>query len=145
VKEIQKELVQHPVTLELEKGLPLVRLDFILMQQILSNLLLNAAVHTPQGTPVQIKGKVEAKTLLLTVADTGPGLPADALARVFDKFYRAPAARAGGTGLGLSIVKGFVEAQGGQIKAENQAGGGALFTIRLPLSDVPPVSAETNV
>jgi two-component system sensor histidine kinase KdpD len=72
-------------------------------------------------------------------------LPAEAVARVFDKFYRGPTARPGGTGLGLSIVKGFVEAQGGHIKAENRSQGGALFSIRLPLSEVPPISPETNL
>jgi two-component system sensor histidine kinase KdpD len=79
---------------------------------------------------------------VLAVADRGPGLPPESLPLIFDKFYRAPSAPAGGTGLGLAIVKGFVEAQGGTIKAENRPGGGALFTIRLPLSKSPPISAE---
>jgi two-component system sensor histidine kinase KdpD len=83
--------------------------------------------------------------LVLTVADNGPGLAPDAVGRIFDKFYRATGAPAGGTGLGLSIVKGFVEAQGGQVEAENRAGGGAAFTIRLPLGDAPPVAAEANL
>ena len=77
--------------------------------------------------------------LVLTVADRGRGLPAEALPFVFDKFYRGPSAPAGGTGLGLAIVKGFVEAQGGQVTAENRPGGGAVFTVRLPLSKAPPV------
>src|ERR1017187_4138868 len=72
----------------------------------------------------------------------GPGLPPDVVPYIFDKFYRAPSAPAGGTGLGLAIVKGFVEAQGGQVRAENNPGGGAQFTIRLPVSKAPPVSAE---
>ena len=66
-------------------------------------------------------------TWLLTVADNGPGLPPNALPLIFDKFYRAPAAPAGGTGLGLAIVKGFVEAQGGKVKAENRPAGGAAL------------------
>ena len=126
-------------------GLPLVRMDFVLMQQVLTNLLLNAAVHTPPGTAVQVNAAVEADTLALTVADNGPGLPPDALPLIFDKFYRAPAAPAGGTGLGLAIVKGFVEAQGGQVKAENRPGGGAVFTIRLPLAKPPPVAVEASL
>ncbi len=92
-------------------------MDFVLVQQALTNLLLNAAVHTPSGTPVQVSAAADSDALVLTVADRGPGLPAEALPLIFDKFYRAPAAPAGGTGLGLAIVKGFVEAQGGQVKA----------------------------
>ena len=73
---------------------------------------------------------------------SGPGLPPEALPIIFEKFYRAPTAPAGGTGLGLAIVKGLVEAHGGQVSAENRPGGGAAFTIRLPLSKPPPMVAE---
>ncbi len=144
LREIGKDLAQHKVTVAIASGLPLVRMDFVLMQQVLTNLLLNAAVHTPPGTLVQVNAAPEADTLVLAVADNGPGLPPDALPLIFDKFYRAPAAPAGGTGLGLAIVKGFVEAQGGQVKAENRPGGGAVFTIRLPITKPPPVAVEAN-
>jgi two-component system sensor histidine kinase KdpD len=144
LKEIEKDLAQHKVTVGIAPGLPLVRMDFVLMQQVLTNLLLNAAVHTPPGTAVRVNAGVEGETLALTVADNGPGLPSDALPLIFDKFYRAPAARAGGTGLGLAIVKGFVEAQGGQVKVENRPGGGAVFTIRLTITKSPPVTLETS-
>ncbi len=144
LKDIEKDLAGHPVTIDLAPGLPLARMDFVLMQQALANLLLNAAVHTPPGTPIQIHAGVEGRAWLLTVADNGPGLPPDVLPRIFDKFYRAPSAPAGGTGLGLSIVKGFVEAQGGQVKAGNRPGGGAVFTIRLPLGKPPPMVVEAN-
>ena len=144
VKEIAKDVAQHKVTVGMAPGLPLVRMDFVLMQQALANLLLNAAVHTPPGTVVQVNAAVEADTLVLTVADNGPGLPPEALPLIFDKFYRAPAAPAGGTGLGLAIVKGFVEAQGGRVKAENRPAGGAVFTIRLPIAKAPPVAVEAN-
>jgi two-component system sensor histidine kinase KdpD len=144
LKDIEKDLVRHKVTVGLAPGLPLVRMDFVLMQQVLTNLLLNASLHTPPGTAVQVHAAVEADTLTLTVADNGPGLPPDALPHIFDKFYRAPAAPAGGTGLGLAIVKGFVEAQGGHVKAENRPGGGAVFTIRLPIGKAPPVAVEAG-
>jgi two-component system sensor histidine kinase KdpD len=78
------------------------------------------------------------------VADNGPGLPAEALPHLFDKFYRAPGAAAGGSGLGLSIVKGFVDAHGGSVSAQNRPGGGAEFTVRLPLKEAPP-TLESNV
>ena len=145
LKDIEKDLAQHKVTVGLPAGLPLVRMDYVLMQQVLTNLLLNAAVHTPPGTAVQVNVAAEGDTLALTVADNGPGLPPEALPLIFDKFYRAPAAPAGGTGLGLAIVKGFAEAQGGQVKAENRPSGGAVFTVRLPLAKPPPVAAEASV
>jgi len=109
-------------------------MDFELMLHALSNLLSNAAFHTPPGTEVQMQAKVRDGMLVLIVADNGPGIPPDSLDRVFEKFYRAPKARTGGTGIGLSLVKGFVEAQGGQVTAENRPTGGAVFTIRLPLA-----------
>jgi two-component system sensor histidine kinase KdpD len=102
---------------------------------------LNVVVHTPTGTPVLLQVRHEKGQLILSVADTGPGLPPDLLPRIFDKFFRAPNAPAGGSGLGLAIVKGFVEAQGGQISVANRPGGGALFTIRIPQTESPP--AET--
>jgi CheY-like chemotaxis protein len=89
-----------------------------------------------------VSASVENSALVLTVADRGPGLPPEILPRIFDKFYRAPTAPSGGTGLGLSIVKGFVEAQGGQVKAQNRADGGAAFTIRLPIREAPSLPAE---
>jgi two-component system sensor histidine kinase KdpD len=144
LREIEKDLAHHKVAVAIASGLPLVRMDFVLMQQVLTNLLLNAAVHTPPGTVVQVNAASEADTLALAVADNGPGLPPEALPLIFDKFYRAPAAPAGGTGLGLAIVKGFVEAQGGQVRAENRPSGGAVFTIRLPITKPPPVTVETS-
>jgi two-component system sensor histidine kinase KdpD len=142
LKEIEKDMAHHQLAVEVAQGLPLARLDFVLMQQVLTNLLLNAAAHTPPGTRVQVRAATRDETLVLTVADNGPGLPAEALPHIFDKFYRAPAARAGGTGLGLAIVKGFVEAQGGRVQGENQPSGGAVFTVSLPVSKPPPISPE---
>jgi len=143
--EVKRDLARHQVTVEISPGLPLVKMDFVLMQQALANLLLNAAFHTPPGTAVHITARTdEDDTWVLSVADNGPGLPPDALTRVFSKFYRAASAPAGGTGLGLSIVRGFVEAQGGRVKAENRPEGGAVFTIRLPLGTPPPVCLEAE-
>jgi two-component system sensor histidine kinase KdpD len=142
VKEIERDLSGNRLSVDVAPGLPLVRMDFVLMQQALTNLLLNATVHTPPGTAVQLRAALEPGVLLLTVSDDGPGLPADTVPYIFDKFYRAPSAPAGGTGLGLAIVKGFVEAQGGKVQAENKPGGGARFTIRLPVSKPPPLHPE---
>jgi two-component system sensor histidine kinase KdpD len=142
LKELQKELTQHKVAVDLPAGLPLVRIDFVLMQQALANLLLNAVLHTPPGTSVHVQAGTRPGTLVLSVTDNGPGLPSEVLPFIFDKFYRAPEAPAGGTGLGLAIVKGFVEAQGGRVEAQNNPGGGAVFSIYLPLVKSPPVAPE---
>jgi two-component system sensor histidine kinase KdpD len=141
-RELEKDLAGHNVRTALAPGLPLVQMDFVLMQQVLMNLLLNAATHTPPGTEVVIGAAARDRELVLTVSDGGPGIPPKALPHLFDKFYRAPNARAGGSGLGLSIVKGFVEAHGGRVEAQNRPAGGAEFTIRLPLGELPPPPAE---
>src|SRR5262249_7474897 len=138
------DLAGHEVTVQLSPSLPLVKIDFVLMQQALTNLLLNVVVHTPPGTPAEIITRVEADHLLLTIADRGPGLPPEAVPLILDKFYRAPSAPGGGTGLGLVIVKGVVEAQGGRIRAQNRPGGGAAFTLDLPLSKPPPIMSEKD-
>ena len=142
LRQLEKELAGHPVTTDLPRELPLVKMDFVLMEQALTNLLVNAALHTPAGTRVQIRAANENGELRLSVADNGPGIPTDVLPQLFDKFYRAPGAPAGGSGLGLSIVKGFVEAHGGNVTVENRTGGGAEFAIRLPLGQAPPPTEE---
>jgi len=143
VAETEKDLARHRLTVDLVPGLPIIRTDFVFLQQALMNLLSNAAAHTPAGTPVHLQVWLDPETLCLSVADRGAGIAPHCLPRVFDKFYRGPAAPTGGTGLGLSLVKGFVEALGGKVKAENRAGGGAEFIITLPLTHAiaqPPVS-----
>jgi two-component system sensor histidine kinase KdpD len=138
VRLLEHELSGREIKIEVEEKIPLARLDFTLMQQSLSNLLLNAAVHTPPGAPILLQARHEKGWLILNVADKGPGLSPELLPRIFDKFFRAPNAPAGGSGLGLAIVKGFVEAHGGQIIAANRPDGGAVFTIRIPQKELPP-------
>jgi len=145
LKELERDLAQHKVTAEIARNLPLARMDFVLMQQALTNLLLNAALHTPPGTAVWVRASGPNDILTLSVEDNGQGLPPDALPLIFEKFYRAPSAPAGGTGLGLAIVKGFVEAQGGRVQAANRPGGGAAFTIFLPITKPPPISGEATL
>ena len=144
VNHTKRDLANHEVILEIAPDLPLVCVDYVLLEQALVNLLHNAAVHTPPGTRVRVTAEVEDRELLLHVADRGPGLPTEALERIFDKFYRASNAPPGGTGLGLSITRGLVEAQGGKVTAENRANGGARFTIWLPLGDPPVVEPEAQ-
>jgi two-component system sensor histidine kinase KdpD len=144
LKNLNGGLAEHPVRVDIASGLPPVKIDFALTEQILSNLLSNAAVHTPPGTPVEIRAWAESGQLGLEVTDRGPGLPPGNPARLFDRFRRGPDAAPGGTGIGLSLVKGFAEAQGGTVIAANRDGGGAVFTVRLPLVKMPPVPQEKD-
>ncbi|MHB8625802.1 MAG: ATP-binding protein [Aggregatilineales bacterium] len=146
VAQVKKELADHDLIIDMADKLPLVRIDFALMEQVLVNLLHNAALYTSPGVRVRVTATAENGTLVLSVADRGPGLPPADLERVFEKFYRAPGARSGGTGLGLSICKGFVEAHGGTITAENRpTRGGARFTIRLPIGAPPETPKEATL
>jgi two-component system sensor histidine kinase KdpD len=138
-----KLLAGHPVENHTMPGLPLVRADFVLMEQVVTNLLVNAAVHTPTGTPIEIVSWVEGDKFLIEVADRGPGLPPEQTERIFDSFQRAPGAKPGGVGLGLTIVKGFVEAQRGTVTARNRQGGGAVFNICLSASEKPEFPPDT--
>jgi len=141
LERLKPQLARHEVIVDLAPDLPLVHMDFVLMEQALMNLLHNAVTYTPPKTRVRVIAKVDGAQLVIVVADRGPGLPAESLDRVFDKFYRGPRAGAGGVGLGLSITRGLIEAHGGTITAENRVNGGARFTIRLPLG-TPPESPQ---
>lgn len=142
LRQLAKELASHKIVLQLVPELPLVRLDFVLMEQALANILLNAAQHTPVGTAITLRAAVTGKELVFVIEDEGPGFPPEALEHIFEKFYRLPKTKTGGTGLGLSIARGFVEAHGGAISAENGLDHGARFIIRLPLAEAPPTQEE---
>jgi two-component system sensor histidine kinase KdpD len=131
---VSEHLAGHPFEISIPKDLPLFRADAALMEQVIANLLLNAALHTPQGTPIFLAAGLDRSKsrIFLTVADRGPGLPAAMRERLFQKFQRGDAAKAGGLGLGLSIIRGFVTAQGGDVVAGENPGGGAVLTVYLP-------------
>ena len=118
-------------------GLPPLSLDFVLAEQVLFNLLDNAAKYSPAGGRIEVEARPVAGSVEIVVRDEGPGIPAEALDRLFHKFYRADAGdrQRAGTGLGLAIAKGFVEALGGTIAARNRTDrSGAEFIVRYPLS-----------
>jgi two-component system, OmpR family, sensor histidine kinase KdpD len=118
-------------------GLPPLSLDFVLAEQVLFNLLDNAAKYSPAGGRIEVEARATGGAVEIVVRDEGPGIPADALDRLFHKFYRADAGdrQRAGTGLGLAIAKGFVEAQGGTIAARNRPDrSGAEFIVRYPVS-----------
>ncbi len=136
---------EHPFRIQLQPELPLVQLDYVLIEQVLVNLIDNACNYTPAGTPITLSAQRLDAVLEIAVSDHGPGLPADDFERVFEKFYRVKGSIAGGTGLGLSICRGLVEAHGGTMSAGNNPDGGARFTIRLPAASPPPPVREAAV
>jgi two-component system sensor histidine kinase KdpD len=130
---LKKELLPFKLSTVIPSDMPLVFIDFGLIEQVLNNLVLNATQNTPAGTNIRLKFFYDYGALTIQVMDRGKGFPISELPSVFNKFYRGKDAKAGGTGLGLSIVKGFVEAHGGSVIAENRKNGGAIFTIKIPV------------
>ena len=136
-------LARHHVEVTVEPELPMLRLDVVLFEQVLFNLLDNAAKYSPVGSRIEIRASRDGELVEIEVVDEGPGIPPDDFERIFDKFYRVQAQdrRRAGTGLGLAICRGFVEALGGWIVARNRRDrSGAVLTIRMPV--VPEIGAE---
>lgn len=129
---LEPNLQKYRIAVHIPEDLPLVRLDFGLMEQVIYNLILNVTQHTPENTLITLQAFCEKEKLILTIADNGSGFPAGELHDVFNKFYRLKGSRAGGTGLGLSIVKGLVEAHHGTVKLDNLPVRGSKFTIEIP-------------
>ncbi len=130
---LKQDLLPFKLSVVIPVEMPLVYIDFGLLEQVLHNLILNATQHAPAGTRIRLKFFYDNGFLIIQVMDRGTGFPVSELNSVFNKFYRGEKAKAGGTGLGLSIVKGFVEAHQGTVSAENRQNGGALFTIKIPV------------
>ena len=114
----------------------MLQLDAVLFEQVLFNLLDNAAKYAPSGTTISIRGVRDGGMVMLQILDEGSGIPPEELESVFDKFYRAQKGDhvRPGTGLGLAISRGFIEAMHGRISAANRPDRrGAIITIRLPV------------
>ena len=151
VNRLEENLRHHHVHVSIEKNIPLYKLDYVLIEQVIYNLLYNASIYTPEHSDIYISAKnnsdkifvlapskkekselaSEINSLVVQVEDRGTGFPEDELEKVFDRFYRLQNTKTGGTGLGLSIVKGFVEAHEGKVFLENVPHG-ARFTIEIP-------------
>jgi len=132
-----KILAGHKVSLALAADLPMLDVDAVLFEQVLFNLLDNAAKYSPEETTIAIRARRDGQWVVLDISDEGEGIPPDEVEQVFDKFYRAQKGDhvRPGTGLGLAISRGFVEAMHGRITAANRADrSGAVLTIRLPVS-----------
>lgn len=129
---LSQQLEQFNFQSTIQNEMPLIRIDFGLMEQVIYNLVLNSCQYTPSGSVIRFEAKYSDGSLTIIIEDNGPGFPPEMLGMVFKKFFRAGKTRAGGLGLGLSIVKGLVEAHGGTVKAENREKGGARFMISVP-------------
>jgi two-component system sensor histidine kinase KdpD len=144
LRRASKILAHHRVDLDLAADLPMLDVDAVLFEQVLFNLLDNAAKYSPNDTTIRIRSWRDRESVCLEVLDEGDGIPPAELEHIFDKFYRVEKGdqvRAG-TGLGLAISRGFVEAMHGTITAANRTDrSGAIFAIRLP---IPPSAAQLD-
>jgi two-component system, OmpR family, sensor histidine kinase KdpD len=150
INRLEDKLQSHVLSINID-DLPLFKIDRVLMEEVIYNLLLNAVIYTDPSSRInitasktfEVKGHFNEsdlhtetdqvkENLVIDIMDNGPGFPDDEIAMVFDKFYRLRKTTTGGTGLGLSIVKGFVEAHGGTVRLTNVKTGGAKFTITIP-------------
>jgi K+-sensing histidine kinase KdpD len=133
----------HPVHVNARDDLPPVPIDYVEIDQVISNLIENAVAYTPAGTAIRVTLDRDGESAIVEVADDGPGIGQTAIGRLFDPFVRAPDQRKAdrGAGLGLAIARGLVEAHGGRISAANRPGGGAVFRFTLPLVVPAPAAA----
>jgi two-component system sensor histidine kinase KdpD len=130
---LRDELRSFRLHIVIPDDMPIVRIDFGLMEQVLYNLIYNATQYAATSTNLRVKAFYDNGIITFQVMDRGPGFHEKEISLIFNKFYRVEGSEAGGTGLGLSIAKGFIEAQKGTITVENRQNGGAKFTIRIPV------------
>lgn len=134
LEQLGRRLEGRPVAVDVPADLPLVPVDFVLIVHVLMNVVENACKYSPADAPIEIRARAVGAEVEIAVADYGIGIPPEDLGRIFDKFYRVQRpGGAAGTGLGLSISKGFVEAHGGRIWAQNRPGGGTVVILTLPV------------
>ncbi len=138
LKRLDGRLRDREVQIDLPGDLPLVPFDAMLVEQVLINILENAAKYTPAGSAIDISAATVGGAVRVDIADRGPGFATGEEERVFDKFYRSPGATGRGVGLGLAISRAIIDTHGGKIWAEPRPGGGAVFHFTLPIGDAPP-------
>ncbi len=139
------DLGNRQIGINIPSKLPFVSVDFGLIMQTLVNILDNAFKYSPPDSPIEISAQPVGQEIEIDVADRGIGIPPEDLGRVFDKFFRVQRPdNVTGTGLGLSICKGFVEAHGGRIWAENRPGGGTVIKLTLPMAKATPENRDKD-
>ena len=145
VERVGSQLNDHVITINVADDLPLARLDFVEIEQVLVNLLENAARYAPAGTRITVTARRTGDTVEVSVMDEGPGVPRGDEQRIFETFYRvASPGNPPGSGVGLAVCRGLVEAHGGRIRAEPAPGGGLIvrFTLPLDAGAMPGVAAS---
>jgi two-component system, OmpR family, sensor histidine kinase KdpD len=135
VTDLQSTLGARQVDIQVPSPMPMVEVDFEFVQQVLKQLLDNAMKYSPEGSPLIIRAELRHQTIVISVADRGPGIDEDERARIFDKFFRGRRNRfqTQGTGMGLAIAKGIVEAHGGKLWVTSEPGKGSVFSFSLPV------------
>ena len=131
VQSIEENKVSQTFNININPAIPFFKLDKVMLEQIVYNILHNAVRYTHEKSRIEITATCHADVLHIEIDDDGPGFPEDELDKVFDRFYRLKHSKIGGTGLGLSIVKGFTEALGGVVHLKNNSKGGAKFIIDI--------------
>jgi len=145
VERLREQTAAHPVSASVDPDLPPVSLDYVEIDQVLSNLVENAAKYAPPGTPIDVTARRLGDAVEIEVADRGPGVPPEAAVRLFEPFFRLrQSGGPTGLGLGLAVAKGLVEAHGGAISVRGREGGGARFAFTLPLAPSVPTAAPTS-
>lgn len=129
---LEARLTHRQVSVSIAPDVPLLLVDPVLFEQVLVNLLENAAKYTPDGSPLELRVSSGPRDVTLELRDHGPGIPAGAERQIFEKFSRGDHRGVTGAGLGLAICKGIVEAHGGAIRAHNPSDGGAAFVVTVP-------------
>lgn len=145
LRENREILSDHIVRVEIPEATRLIRVDHALIEQVLTNLLYNAAKYSPAQSEIMVSVEEEPECIQISVIDKGNGIAPGDEERVFQKFYRLESpGNVAGTGLGLSICRGIIEAHGGRIWAKNRPGGGTIINLTLPIDDTAPRPRERN-
>ncbi|HOI29132.1 MAG TPA: ATP-binding protein [Melioribacteraceae bacterium] len=134
ISRVETESQSRKINCDIGEEIGMLNFDYPLLEQALINILHNSIEYTSSECKIDVTAKRKSDLLIITISDNGMGFPENEIKNLFTKFYRIPGTKAGGTGLGLSIAKGFIEAHGGTIKAQNRPGGGAEFIISLPIN-----------
>lgn len=134
INRVESDSSNRKINCSVEEDAGLYNFDYPLLEQAIINILHNSIEYTSPECKIDVTTKRKSDSIMITISDNGKGFPENEIKNLFTKFYRIPGTKAGGTGLGLSIAKGFIEAHGGTIKAQNRPGGGAEFIILLPIN-----------
>ncbi len=141
-KKTGRMIEQHDFQLKIDNSLPLLKFDFMLMDHLLTNLLYNAILYTPKDSIIRLCIFMEKENTVISVSDSGPGIPEREREKIFRKFYRSKGVKTGGLGLGLTICREITEIHGGTIIVEKSDMGGAAFIVRIPLQRSEIVKGE---